>query len=80
MRTAKKIIQETFPNIIYRLDGLMQGDINANDIVLAINKARKEAIEECAMVATVTRDPLDGHQPFYYVNKQSILDLIDELK
>lgn len=90
MRTAEEILEQ------YRLYDEPISDIEiergghcfvTEDIIKAINEARKEAIEECAEKATVKYDT----DPAQYgtiaigggiirVNKQSILSLIDELK
>jgi hypothetical protein len=86
MKTAKEIIQETFPNMIYRLDGLMQGNINANDIVSAINIAREETIAECAERAKIIwidddyNEELRDMNRHAEIDKSSILNIIKELK
>lgn len=71
MRTAEEIIKETFPNVVYRFDGLMQADVNANDIRKAMKLYAKEAIEECADLV----DPKTQSRLY-----NSILNLKNELE
>jgi hypothetical protein len=74
MKTAKEIIKSEFES----------ADGNEEIIAIyerAVNSARRETIEECAKIAKVTQDNLPDDSPtYYYVDKQSILSLIDELK
>lgn len=90
MRTAEEILEkyrrydDPKPNWVhYREDPFLK-----EDIITAINEARKEAIEECAERAIVKcdNDPIEygtvllKNGIIIRVNKDSILSLIDELK
>lgn len=57
---------------------LNQNGYTSNNLLISIiNEARKETIEECAKVAKVK---VEGGNGYSYVNKESILSLIKELK
>lgn len=73
MRTAEEILMKY--GTLQRL--CQRSKWNIQD---AINEARKEAIEECAKRAKTKLD--FGHKSIEsaYVDKQSILSLINELK
>ena len=92
MRTAEEIIKETFPDVVYRVDGLMHSDVNANDIRKAMKQYAKEALEAAAESARILYhdgfNKKDTHGLKYFQtgsdnlkpDKQSILNLIKELK
>ena len=73
MRTAAEIIQQVF-------------DESPHDAELkslyekAINKAREEAIRECAEVAETKNISRNPYEEYNVVDKQSILNLINQIK
>ena len=71
MRTAEEIIKERYP---FYNENIQQKDIelNGEQVTELINKARKEAIIECA-------NELDNHKTSFDAKKY-ILSLINELK
>jgi hypothetical protein len=78
MRTAEEILEKAYEKIISKQKlkltvQVIMGMESHSLIVSAINEARKEAIEECAEKAEVD-------SVFRCVDKQSILNLINELK
>jgi hypothetical protein len=76
LRTAEEILASKFPNA-YHLDWF-------KPIVNCINEARIETIRECAEVAetSVEHDYHGDGEGYEYniVNKQSILNLIEQVK
>jgi hypothetical protein len=74
MRTAEEILKKIKAESIW---GDMGDDYAEDDVIKAINEARIEAIEESAKVATAFSIGYDGQAQ---VKKESILDLINQLK
>lgn len=80
MRSAEEIIDED-NDLDMPSDG-WETTYTFKDVVKLINTAREEAIEECAKVATVEMVQVSENDFKYttHVDKQSILNLIKELK
>jgi hypothetical protein len=70
MRTAEEILADTFLNYAFT-------SFEREALIKKLIEARKEAIEECAKVATTRTN---DESTSIIVDKQSILDLINELK
>jgi hypothetical protein len=74
MRTAEEILDKHYNQNLGFLS------IRYEQAVAAINEARREALREAAYKAKAEIDYHRGRVAGAFVNKQSILDLIKELK
>ena len=82
MRTAIEILADLYECTTDGEDLQMEITLNPaiNILEKAINEARIEAIKECAKRATTTLDKGHIYIESAYVNTQSILQLINEVK